>query len=65
MDSLKYRIVNLVHRYLLGVITDEEMKSLQDWIELSPANRRIFERMCKGKNLVADYEKSLVSTKKS
>lgn len=56
MDSLKYRIVNLVHRYLLGVITDEEMKSLQDWIELSPVNRRIFERMCKGKNLIADYE---------
>ena len=33
MDDCKFRMVELMHLYLSGVITDEETRELQEWLE--------------------------------
>ncbi len=49
MDDCKFRMVEMMHLYLSGVITDEEMQELQKWLDAVPENRAMFDRVCKGK----------------
>ena len=42
MDDCKFRMVEMMHLYLSGVITDEEMQELQKWLVAVPENRAIF-----------------------
>lgn len=39
MDDCKFRMVEMMHLYLSGVITDEEMQELQKWLDAVPENR--------------------------
>ena len=40
------RIVRLLQLYLLGDITEEERKELEDWCKETPQNRNLFEQIC-------------------
>ena len=33
MDDCKFRMVEMMHLYLSGAITDEEMQELQKWLD--------------------------------
>ena len=49
MDDCKFRMVEMMHLYLSGAITDEEMQELQKWLDAVPENRAMFDRVCKEK----------------
>ena len=36
MDDYKFRMVEMMHLYLSGMITDEEMQELQRWMDVAP-----------------------------
>ena len=52
MDDYKFRMVEMMHLYLSGAITDEEMQELQKWLDAAPENRAMFDRVCKGKDIL-------------
>ena len=55
MDDCKFRMVEMMHLYLSGAITDEEMQELQKWLDAAPENRAMFDRVCKGKDILYKY----------
>ena len=55
MDDCKFRMVEMMHLYLSGAITDEEMQELQKWLDAVPENRAMFDRVCKGKDILYKY----------
>ncbi|MFR5660052.1 MAG: FecR domain-containing protein [Butyricimonas faecihominis] len=55
MDDCKFRMVEIMHLYLSGAITDEEMQELQKWLDAAPENRAMFDRVCKGKDILYKY----------
>ena len=55
MDDYKFRMVEMMHLYLSGAITDEEMQELQKWLDAVPENRAMFDRVCKGKDILYKY----------
>ena len=52
MDDYKFRMVEMMHLYLSGMITDEEMQELQRWMDVAPENRAMFDRICEGKDIL-------------
>ena len=52
MDDYKFRMVEMMHLYLSGMITDEEMLELQRWMDVAPENRAMFDRICEGKDIL-------------
>ncbi|WP_303179897.1 FecR domain-containing protein [uncultured Butyricimonas sp.] len=56
MDDCKFRMVELMHLYLSGVITDEEMRELQEWLDAAPENKRMFDKVRAGKDIVYRYK---------
>ena len=55
MDDCKFRMVEMMHLYLSGMITDEEMQELQRWMDVAPENRAMFDRICEGKDILYKY----------
>ena len=55
MDDYKFRMVEMMHLYLSGMITDEEMLELQRWMDVAPENRAMFDRICEGKDILYKY----------
>ena len=55
MDDCKFRMVEIMYLYLSGAITDEEMQELQKWLDAAPENRAMFDRVCKGKDILYKY----------
>ena len=57
MDDCKFRMVELMHLYLSGVITDEETRELQEWLDAAPENKRMFDKVRAGKDIVYRYKR--------
>lgn len=56
MDDCKFRMVELMHLYLSGEITDEEMRELREWLDAAPGNKRMFDTICARKDIVYRYK---------
>ncbi len=55
MDDYKFRMVEMMHLYLSGMITDEEMQELQRWMDVAPENRLCLIGICEGKDILYKY----------
>ena len=47
----------LITHYLLGRLSEEDQKQLQEWIDLSPKNKAFFEKTCTSDKAQSDYWK--------
>jgi len=50
------RIASLTAKFIAGIITPEEQRELQAWIDLSPDNRRLFEERMQPEQIRATME---------
>lgn len=55
MNDCKFKMVERMHLYLSGIITDKEMQELQKWLDEAPENRAMFDRICKEKDILYKY----------
>ncbi len=56
MDNYKYKMVRLMYLYLSGEITGEEKQELQQWLEASPENRAMFDKVNGKQRFSSKYE---------
>ena len=56
MDNYKYKMVRLMYLYLSGEITGEEKQELQQWLEASPGNRAMFDKVNGKQRFSSKYE---------
>lgn len=64
MDNNDYRIVELIQRDLLGMLTNEERELLDQWIEISPRNARLYREIKEGYDVDARFRASDKNRKK-
>ncbi|RHR82876.1 FecR family protein [Odoribacter sp. AF15-53] len=56
MDDYKYKMIQLMHLYLSGAITDEEKQELQQWLDASLKNKALFDRVKNNRHFGSKYK---------
>lgn len=56
MDDCKFRMLELMHLYLSGVLSDDEMRELQTWLDAAPENRAMFDKVRGKKDILYKYQ---------
>lgn len=64
MDNNDYRIVELIQRDLLGMLTNEERELLDQWMEISPRNALLYREIKEGHGVDARFRASDKNRKK-
>ena len=64
MMKQQFYIAELISRYITGNITPTEEEDLRVWRESSPANEKLFRKLCDSENFRTYYMKSLQFNKK-
>lgn len=64
MDNNDYRIVELIQRDLLGMLTNKERELLDQWIEISPRNALLYREIKEGHGVDARFRASDKNRKK-
>lgn len=54
------RIINLIYKYLLDTLSDEERKELDGWASETPANRELLSRLTDRESLADNYRKRML-----